>query len=536
MKLDGFIIVAHVAWIFASCATKQVHPAEHGNARVAESQLRAARIKSLPRDQRIALFLSAADHAIMQDGNSLPSESARRAYNKAAAELVVYLRSIDEGEYWNQSQSVSAEGAGSYQIHFAQPRSDGTWDPSYFTSFTQADQVPKGCIKRKVQQQGLGGALVGVRKKNPLEPNSPWVGITAPVTATLDFRGGDATISLVDPTKAKNARIGGSEHPLNADFTSPLAYYPQKNEWWEGIMGAIRVSQYMGTTGLYTLQPYDSKRIPVILIHGLISTARMWRNVINELEMDPRIRDRFQFWVFAYPTGNPPAYSALRLREELAKFEKIHPDAPGYVLVGHSMGGIIARMQATTIARSSWDGVGNRKGANFLANVRQGSLVDRALVFEANPHVDRVVFICTPHHGSEMALGSLGEIGRRLISLPVDLTASVTASLGNSLTFFTGDPRRMPNSVIGLSPSNPMLKVLNSNRIKAPFHSIIGDRGKGDSPDSSDGVVGYWSSHLAGARSEQIVPGPHGSCELPETINELRRILLLHLRERRFLE
>jgi pimeloyl-ACP methyl ester carboxylesterase len=262
----------------------------------------------------------------------------------------------------------------------------------------------------------------------------------------------------------------------------------------------------------------------------------MWRNVINELEMDPQIRDRFQFWVFAYPTGNPPAYSALRLREELAKFEKIHPDALGYVLVGYSMGGIIARMQATTIARSSWDGVGNRKGANFLANVRQGSLVDRALVFEANPHVDRVVFICTPHHGSEMALGSLGEIGRRLISLPVDLTASVTASLGNSLTFFTGDPRRMPNSVIGLSPSNPMLKFLNSNRIKAPFHSIIGDRGKGDSPDSSDGVVGYWSSHLAGARSEQNVPGPHVSCELTETINELRIILLLHLRERRFLE
>jgi hypothetical protein len=41
--------------------------------------------------------------------------------------------------------------------------------------------------------------------------------------------------------------------------------------------------------------------------------------------------------------------------------------------------------------------------------------------------------------------------------------------------------------------------------------------------------VAYWSSHLDGAKSETIVPGPHGSAELPETIAELDRILRLHL-------
>ena len=60
-------------------------------------------------------------------------------------------------------------------------------------------------------------------------------------------------------------------------------------------------------------------------------------------------------------------------------------------------------------------------------------------------------------------------------------------------------------------------------------HSIIGDRGRGDSPNSTDGVVPYWSSHLDGAQSEVIVPGPHGSCALPQTIDELDRILKLHL-------
>jgi hypothetical protein len=35
-----------------------------------------------------------------------------------------------------------------------------------------------------------------------------------------------------------------------------------------------------------------------------------------------------------------------------------------------------------------------------------------------------------------------------------------------------------------------------------PYRSIIGDRGRGDTPNSSDGIVPYWSSHLDGAKSE----------------------------------
>jgi hypothetical protein len=71
---------------------------------------------------------------------------------------------------------------------------------------------------------------------------------------------------------------------------------------------------------------------------------------------------------------------------------------------------------------------------------------------------------------------------------------------------------------------------MNAARMSVPYHSIIGDRGRGDSPNSSDGVVAYWSSHLDGAQSEVIVPGPHGACELPQTIAELDRILRLHLK------
>ncbi|HEY5892337.1 MAG TPA: hypothetical protein VIT91_03820 [Chthoniobacterales bacterium] len=37
----------------------------------------------------------------------------------------------------------------------------------------------------------------------------------------------------------------------------------------------------------------------------------------------------------------------------------------------------------------------------------------------------------------------------------------------------------------------------------------LGDLGKGNSPNSSDGIVPYWSSHLDGAVSEDFVPTSH---------------------------
>jgi pimeloyl-ACP methyl ester carboxylesterase len=377
---------------------------------------------------------------------------------------------------------------------------------------------------------GIGGALVGVRKTSPLEPFSPMVGVTAPVTAVLDFKGNDVTLSLIDPTEKTKSRVAGRDRTLDADFSAALAYYPQQSELWTGLMGALRVSQQMGTTGLYMLQPYDPDRIPLIFVHGLISTARMWRNVINELETDPVLRERYQCWVFSYPTGNPPLYSALRLREELAKVQQHYPDSKDMVLVGHSMGGILARTQVTTVDRAAWDVIGKDKAAHFFANVKPGSLVERCILFKANPHVDRAIFICTPHRGSEMAIGTIGELAIKLISLPVDIVSTTAGTLGSSVAIITGDPNRMPNSIDGLSPRNPTLKVLDSRPIEVPHHSIIGDRGKGDTPDSSDGVVKYWSSRLKGAKSEKIVPGPHGACELPETLDELRRLLQLHLK------
>ena len=130
-----------------------------------------------------------------------------------------------------------------------------------------------------------------------------------------------------------------------------------------------------------------------------------------------------------------------------------------------------------------------------------------------------------------MASGGIGSLGISLIRLPTQLLTTMTAALTSSeLVQLTGSAKRFPNSVWGLKPTNPSFAVVNAPPMSVPYHSIIGDKGKNNSPNSTDGVVAYWSSHLDGAKSEKIVPGPHSSCALPETIAELDRILRLHLK------
>ena len=177
-----------------------------------------------------------------------------------------------------------------------------------------------------------------------------------------------------------------------------------------------------------------------------------------------------------------------------------------------------------------WEkGLGETAKTIFREN-SSDSLVVRATTFQANPRIKRVVFICTPHRGSQMASSGLGRFGTSLIALPLNLASAMTDALTSAeLVELTGSSKRLPNSITGLKPSNPALPIVNEARISVPYHSIIGDRGKDHCPDCSDGVVPYSSSHLDGAQSEVIVPGPHGACQLPQTIAELDRILRLNL-------
>jgi hypothetical protein len=520
--------VTVLAVALASCVHSHKIPETDRN-HAAIDYLENANQQTQSTEARAVAYLDSAKTALVGMKSSVTREDNRLVYNEAASHLTLLLRSAEHGKYWNRPVTLS-HGGKTYRVRYAPGTRDSQWDPKQFTSFVPAADVKRPDIKRANEIDGVGGALVGIHQASPRQEFAPLVGVTAAVSAILDFQGSDVTLRLVNPTKTAQTMLAGTRQPLEANFSAPLEHYPHVSELWSGLMGAIKVERYMDITGLYMLQPYDPDKIPLIFVHGLISTARKWRTVINEIERDPILRSRYQCWVFSYPTGNPPSYSAMRLREELVKVKKRYPNAKDFVLVGHSMGGLLSQMQVRSVNRSDWDIIGKEKAEMFFSRVKPGSVIHKSLIFEANPHVDRVVFICTPHRGSNMAAGGVGSLAKKMIALPGDIASQLTTSLGDSIAILTGDSKRLPNSVSGLSPTNPTLKVIDQKPIIAPYHSIIGDRGEGNTPKSSDGVVEYWSSSLKGAESELIVPGPHGACQLPETIAELRRILHLQLR------
>ena len=512
--------------LLTSCATEPAGPQAAATSRI----LREARTPTIPLEQRAVDYLEAASESLPGIASDNEPSVARETYNSATAELTALLRSADGGRLWHRSVTLTGPSK-TYHLKL-QPAERGTWSPDYFTSFEEARKVHAKLIDARITQPGVGGALVGIRQRTPREPFTTPRGITAPVTATVDFRGSDATLTLHAPAAQSTAMISRKSRRLDADYSAPLGYYrPPSNLLLVGLFAALRSNDYMDKTGLYFLQPYDPDRIPVVFIHGLASTPFTWMEAMNALGGNPRLRERYQFWVFAYPTGNPILYSALRLREELAKVDKLYPNHRPYVLVGHSMGGIIAHAQVTTVTRQTWERVtGDAVKGVFERNAKD-SLIIRVGTFEANPRIRRVVYVCTPHRGSKLAIGGIGKLAISLIKLPFAIAHNLATGLtGEELVRLTGSEKRLPTSVSGLSPTNPALKVLNSVSSTAPYHSIIGDRGKGDSPNSTDGVVPYASSHMDGAKAERIVPGPHSSCELPQTIAELDRIMVLHLK------
>jgi pimeloyl-ACP methyl ester carboxylesterase len=494
----------------------------------AASIMREARSSQVPVEKRAADYLQAAAMTAPLLGTDAQVTAARNTYNAACGELAVLLRNSEGGQLWNHPLTLAGNNS-IYRVRL-EPAANAVWAPNYFTSLELEQQVKEKLIRKENIQEGVGGALVGVRALNPPEKFAPRRGITAPVTATLDFHGRDATLALRRPAKQPVASVEGKIRPLAANFSAPISYYePPANLFFVGIMGALRAAHYEKKTGLYFLQPYDPDRIPVVFVHGLISTPFTWVETINGLLADPEIRKRYQFWVFAYPTGNPVLYSALRLREELARVDKVYPNHKGYVLVGHSMGGLLSQAQVTNVTRADWEKTVGGPMMELFATLKPADLVAKATTFKANSRIKRVVFICTPHRGSKMASGGIGAFAIKLISLPVDLVTTMKNEIPET-TLRKINNGRLPNSVSNLAPTAPYLAVLNKQSIQAPYHSIIGNRGKpGPVADSSDGVVPYWSSHLDGAQSECIVPGPHGSCELPQTIAELDRILRLHI-------
>lgn len=449
----------------------------------------------------------------------------------------------------------------------------GAWaDPAYFDTYTPAADVRIEGLGEHHVRHGFGAPLIASRTpdaRDAFEDLYPPEGIVWPATAALFFdqpdqadQPGKPRLVIYDPrqtaavelrlpslrtrdTTDQNAVGAPVWFPLAADFSAPYADLLSRTQQLAGLGFAAMLdpSKAQDRLGIYLLEPYDPDKIPLLMIHGLMSTPLTWIELTNEVQSDPELREKYQVWHFLYPTATCPYYSAYMLRQKLASTrELLDPElddiaSQDMVVIGHSMGGILTRTLVSDTGMDAWDIAftvppdqleGDPAMVEFLRNV---------YIYESQPYISRVVFVATPHRGANLADDLIGAFGNSLIKLPeycVESTKKIARANRDKLQpgygpWLLNGP---PSSIQILSPGSPASQAPDLIPIRdgVNYHSIIGTRVPGvvDGTNTSDGIVDYRSSHLDGAQTETFVPAGHNAHDHPDAIAELKRILHEH--------
>jgi pimeloyl-ACP methyl ester carboxylesterase len=459
-----------------------------------------------------------------------PNESAaENIYNFSVARAV---ENVERAKIQPWQHKIDIVGATSQYTLTTPKPTDSEHDPGRYDLFpTDTLKISGRFFKTSSRVSGIGAPLVAVgREENPqfrqrYKPRRFY----APATAVIQFSGQKAELQFVDPFQAERVALDKRNFPLAVDLSAPIAMLIARDRPERlGFSRVINPQKYADTARLTQLQPFDPARAPVIFVHGLQETPASWTTMFNSVRNDPWIREHYQFWVYSYPSGYPYPYSAALFRQDLDGIDRAFPNHKRAVLIGHSMGGMICRLMITDAGDKIWRDFFATPPAKTPLSSDTRKLLEESLVFSHRPDVQRVIFISTPHRGSKIASGWIGRIGAALVRTPRRFT-SVYASIKPLLV---SDPaartlKRMPNSVDTLEPNDRFVKAVDNLPITPgiPYHSIMGDRGRGNTPNSSDGIVPYWSSHLDGAQSEMIVDSGHDAQTNPEAIHEVARIL-----------
>lgn len=398
---------------------------------------------------------------------------------------------------------------------------------------------------------GLGAPLAASTR--PIDTSKPGRDMVAPrlkVPVTAFLRISEARRALVqgEPLAgrlelhlawdAESTSVAGEAVPLENEPTAALAStftgIPITRIELFGFLGRIS-GLFRDRPPLVSTTPYKPGLIPVVFVHGTASSVVRWVEMYNRLLADPEIRSRYQFWFFQYDSGNPIALSSLRLRDALTgAVARLDPDGKDpalrrMVLIGHSQGGLLVKMQSISSGDRIWNAASHTPIDELKLSDATRDLLRRGLFVEPLPEVSRVVFICTPHRGSFVAgRNIIANVTRRLLSLPFTLTG-VAADLARNPG--AGAGLVIPSAVDNMSPRHHFIRALQEIPVAPSItvNSIVAVEGDGPVEEGDDGVVKYSSAHLNGVQSELIVKSAHSTQGNPHTIEEVRRILRLHL-------
>jgi pimeloyl-ACP methyl ester carboxylesterase len=505
------------------------------------------------KSQKQPYFLAAAIYAYAflfpEAGSEAPSPYDPRL--RLAADL--YNLGIVKGFASTDGATVEIRG-GSYALPFG--RVSVTFDPSALewhnrriVALTPVDEIEIRGLINRYHHAGIGAALAASTEPIVAERGmqvAPRMKLPMTTVLRLDAprrqlaqRELNATLDLYNTYDIGTTAIAGKAVPLETDETAVLAYGLASAEIWERELKAFFSGVFSETTPtqLAALGAYRPGRIPVVFVHGTASSAGRWADMVNDLLDDPRIRDRYQCWFFTYDTGNPVLFSAVLLREALR--DAVHkldpagrdPALSEMVIIGHSQGGLLAKAMAVDTGERLWDALAYKPIDQIDLAPEERDLLHRALFIKPLPYVRRVVFIATPHRGSFLTEFSVARLLGRLITLPARIVVLGARLATLNRHDFRIDPENLGiGSLFGMTPSNPVLQTMAATPIAPDVHanSIIAIAGNGPIESGNDGVVAYKSAHLEGVDSEYIVRSSHSTQSNPYTIEEVRRILLVH--------
>jgi pimeloyl-ACP methyl ester carboxylesterase len=350
----------------------------------------------------------------------------------------------------------------------------------------------------------------------------------------------EGTFEVYSADTTEAVTVDGQQVPLEIEETATIASMLAASTIWKrelwGFFG--RADTGDKPRMLVSMTPYQRGRIPVVFVHGTASSPGRWADMVNDLLADAWIREHYQFWFFMYDTGNPIAYSALTLRDNLTDMvtrldpEDRDPCLRQMVIIGHSQGGLLTKLTAVDTGDRLWNAIFRKPLEELPATDEFRQLLRRGLFVEPLPFVRRLVFVATPHRGSFRTSAWLNSVLGRLVRLPGNLVIMSGKTLaGDTNVFYAArTTSKLPTATENMTAGNPFLEGLASIPVAdgVPFHSIIAVQGNGPVEEGNDGVVGYKSAHLEGAASELVVRSSHSTQSEPATIQEVRRILHLH--------
>lgn len=420
------------------------------------------------------------------------------------------------------------------------------WKLDDFEKFLPSYKYAVRGITVRNRTRGMGLPLIGLQKQaqDGLSAHQ-----TIPVTAFLNIQGGlaeltagtaAASLELYSAYEDAEVFVNNRVVPLETDTTTPTAYLLEH----ESILWDFGLKAFLGKLAavpnkLYLTQPYQPGRIPVVFVHGTMSSPVWWTEMWNSLRADQELRRNCQFWLFMYNSSALVSLSAADLRDSLRSQVALldpagqDPALRQMVVVGHSQGGLLTKLTAVATGDRLLRSLTDKDIDSLDISDELKAQLRRALIVEPLPFVKRVVFISTPHRGSFLSSLWIRKIAQKLISLPATIVTfplSAYSFLKDDVKNLFGD--RLPaTSLDSMSPGNPVMKELADIPLAPGIkgNSIIAVKNP-EAPKEqwNDGVVEYASAHLGGMESEFIVHSGHSCQGHPLTIEEVRRILIEH--------